>query len=507
MFKHHYKNLLILSFLVVFYALLSVPSSPAQTIPTYHWSYDYLEQLKLRGYLNEINFSHRPFLFKDIHQNLPKIKPSHFVENLLNQHIISSILFTPLLKSANANFSSQLFIGNNLNRQTGQDIWVNRFVPRGRILFNYKDNLSVVNTVLTDNRLDDDPQYLGKRQSGAASFMEEAFILYTPDHFNFLLGRSFLRWGPGQTGTLLLSDNSRPLDQLYADFHYKWLRFSFVTTTLNTRNDSGFVASRYLSAHRLDIHPLKNLWLGISEAILYGGENKAPELAYHNPVIFYHGVQLNGPTTGNTLGSIDFSYYPVRNLHFYGELLIDDIQLEKTGPGDLEPNEWGLLIGAQGAYRRFFWETEYVRVTNRTYKTPYFYERYTHRNEPLGYYLGDDFDHLWFRGNYWLTSSLRLQTKLQFIRLGEGRIYTPFDTPWMNTPIGQNYSEPFPTGVVEKTQRFQLELRWHPSKFGFGEFILGHESIRNFQNKLNSDYKGWYSQIKIWMEFDRSWGT
>ena len=66
-------------------------------------------------------------------------------------------------------------------------------MPRGRILFNYKDNLSVVNTVLTDNRLDDDPQYLGKRQSGAASFMEEAFILYTPDHFNFLLGRSFLR--------------------------------------------------------------------------------------------------------------------------------------------------------------------------------------------------------------------------------------------------------------------------------------------------------------------------
>lgn len=93
MFKHHYKNLLILSFLVVFYALLSVPSSPAQTIPTYHWSYDYLEQLKLRGYLNEINFSHRPFIFKDIHQDLPKIKPSHFVGNLLNQHIISSILF------------------------------------------------------------------------------------------------------------------------------------------------------------------------------------------------------------------------------------------------------------------------------------------------------------------------------------------------------------------------------------------------------------------------------
>ena len=117
MFKYHRKNLLLLFFHLVYYALLSVPSSPAQTIPTYHWSYDYLEQLKVRGFIENINFSHRPFIFKDIHQDLPKIKPSHFVENLLNQHIISSILFTPLLKSANANFSSQLFIGNNLKRQ------------------------------------------------------------------------------------------------------------------------------------------------------------------------------------------------------------------------------------------------------------------------------------------------------------------------------------------------------------------------------------------------------
>ena len=57
----------------------------AQYIPTYHWSYEYLEQLKVRGYLNDINFSHRPFLIQDIQPDLQKLTPSHFVDNFLDR--------------------------------------------------------------------------------------------------------------------------------------------------------------------------------------------------------------------------------------------------------------------------------------------------------------------------------------------------------------------------------------------------------------------------------------
>ena len=357
--------------------------------------------------------------------------------------------------------------------------WVGTFIPRGRIGFQFGRNLSVLYSALVNNHLDEDPNYMGFRQSGLAAYADEAYISYRIPNFDFLLGRSYQRWGTSKSGTLLLSDNARPMDQLRAHFYYKWLSFTFITASLNAFKDSVRV-NRYFTAHRLDIRFAKNIRFGISEVILYGGPNMAPAYSFLNPVLFYKGEVKNGPTDGNSLGSIYFDYYGMNQFHLYSEIMIDDIQLEKTGPGDLEPAEWGLLVGGEWVFRRFFFQSEYVRVTNRTYKTPYYWEQYTERNQPLGYYLGNDFDHLWLRGNYWFTPSIRLQLKAQFIRHGEGRIKTPFDTPWMNTPLGQNYHEPFPTGVVEKTKRFQLELRWHPSHFGFGEIILGNESIKNF---------------------------
>jgi len=52
--------------------------------------------------------------------------------------------------------------------------------------------------------------------------------------------------------------------------------------------------------------------------------------------------------------------------------LIDDIQIEKSGPGDLEPNEVGYIYGANLAdpFGVFGLDVygEYTRITNRTFQ-------------------------------------------------------------------------------------------------------------------------------------------
>ena len=482
-------------------------------IPTNHWSYDYLRELRIRGYFNDLNFSIEPFFMQDVLSELNRsllsakgkkaeAAPSDYF--FLNQ---IKRLLQPYVASYETQAAAFFRIStrNHFEKKANQKIWLDTLIPCGTVGFQFGPHLSAVYSALVNNHLDENPNYMGFRQSGLAAYAKEAYISYRIPNFDFLLGRSFLRWGTGYTGTLLLSDNYRPMDQLRADFHYKWLTFSFMTASLNAFHDSTRI-NRYFTAHRLDIRFTKDFRFGISEVILYGGPNMAPAYSFLNPVLFYKGEVKNGPTDGNSLGSLYFDYYFKRHFHFYSEIMIDDLQLEKTGPGDLEPTEWGLLMGGEWTFMRFFMQTEYLRVTNRTYKTPYYWERYMERNQPIGYYLGDDFDHLWFRGNYWFNSALRLQVKAQYIRHGEGRIKTPFDTPWMNTPLGQNYHEPFPTGIVEKTKRFQVEMRWHPSKFGFLEWIVGRESVVNFQNRLNPNYKDWYSQLGIWFEFNHSWG-
>ena len=481
-------------------------------IPTYHWSYEYLEQLRVRGYLRDLNFSVRPFWAGAVNLELNKLTARK--DSQKRQIDVSTLILVERLQrsfhSLNSNDSSkarlktQLFIGNDLYSESSNEKWVDHFIPRARIGFQFGRNLAVQNTILTSNRIDENPEYLGKLQSGLASYTEEAYLVYRVSHFNFLLGRSFLRWGPGHTGTLLLSDYARPLDQFSVDFFYKWLRFSFVTASLNTMSDST-VANRYFSAHRLDLTLSKNLRFGISEAVLYGGPNTSVQFPFHNPVIFLHGIILNGPTHGNSLGSIDFSYYPIRNLHFYGEILIDDIQLEKSSPVDLEPTEWGLQLGIQFSKAGLFLQSEYVRIANRTYNTVEFWERYTHRNDPIGYYSGNDFDHFYLRGNYWLKPCFRVQAKFQHIRQGEGRVNIPFDSPWLDLPPGQEYSEPFPTGVVEQTQRVQLELRWHPLRIGYGEIILGYEQIKNVDNRIGENLQNWYYSLKLWLELGKGW--
>ena len=380
-----------------------------------------------------------------------------------------------------------------------------RHTQRAALGFAWQDRLFVVTSVLLDNRLDEDPRYLGKRQNGYASYSEEAYLLYKMPHFRFLFGRSALSWGPSATGSLILSGASRPMDQLSARFRYKWLQYSVVSASLNPIGDK----YRYFSGQRLDVRLRSNLWIGLSETVLYGGTYLPLHWAFHVPVIPLFGPVSNdrlGPDAeANILGAVDVSYYMYPGLQLYGQLLIDDIQVEKQYPGDLEPNEWGLIAGTRMAVGKFFGALEYARVANRTYRTVAGYTRYTHRNQPLGYPLGSDLDQLWFQGNYWFSDTFLGRLQFQYIRQGEGYLYKPFDTPW-NIPGLTHYSEPFPSGVVEKTVRIQGQIRWHPpASFGFMEVSVGHEAVRNAGNVSGKIDSGWFYSLRTWLEFGKVW--
>ncbi|NIA30196.1 MAG: hypothetical protein GWP06_09825, partial [Actinobacteria bacterium] len=235
------------------------------------------------------------------------------------------------------------------------------------------------------------------------------------------------------------------------------------------------------------------------------------DLAYLNPVLFYHGVQLNGAVAGNTVGSISFTLMPKQNVSLYGELLVDDIQIEKSGPGDLEPNEVGYIYGANLAdpfgVLGLDVYGEYTRITNRTFNGqggPW--EKWLHRNQPIGHFLGNDFDRSLTGFSYWPSPRYRCALQYEKRRRGEGRIEKAFDTPWMNTPLGQNYSEPFPTGIVEESAVFSVKATWQPV---WWLRILGegtHWDIQNLgnQNRVNDSYWEW--QISVNVDMIHTWG-
>lgn len=318
--------------------------------------------------------------------------------------------------------------------------------------------------------------------------------------------------GAGKNGVLLISDNSRPMDHFSFSFEYKFFKFSFFTSVLDPFEmaDSLAIASRsnlakrYLTAHRLDLKLFNRLYFGITESVLYGGPERDFEMAFLNPFIFYHGVQLNDETTGNTVGSVEFALYPWENWAFWGELLIDDIQLEKTGPGDLEPNEIGMTLGIQIADPLNLNGTnlwlEYTRITNRTYNTPNPWEKFLHRRKPIGYFLGNDFDQWEFNISRWFTKDLQISLGYERVRKGEGRIEKEWDAPWFNYTLEQGYSEPFPTGIVERTNSGKFEILYQPSA-DWRFYLFGrYSNIRNFNNSEGENDSQWIIKAGAWVE-------
>jgi hypothetical protein len=502
----------------------------AQTLRPSAWQGEYIDYLHHRGYLWDLSPLEQPYSASELERETSNVKreetgsrdrmPDTGYRTADTRYVGMLNELISRMTTENEAVLGWLQSGNDYRNTESKGFYHAR--QRGAVGMRVTSWLEVYDTFYLDNRLDEDPTYLGKQQNGMASYSEQAYAQARYKNFTFKFGRDFLRWGPGRDATLMISDYSRPMDQVYASYKSRYFSFSSFTASLDAYriSDTGYQmadagyqiadtgggirANRYLSGHRLEVRPWKYLYIGISEAILFGGPDFGYNLAYTNPFIFYHGVQANGPDGGNTIGSVSLAFMPKRNYYFYGEYMIDDIQLENEFPGDLEPNEIGYLAGLNIAnpFRLTGLDIygEYTRITNRTFNTLQPWEKWLHRNQPIGHFLGNDFDRLLVGGQYWPEPAYRVGLQYEKRSRGEGRIEKSFDTPWMNTPPGETYSEPFPTGIVESSDIFQLSFTWQPKWW----IRIGGEmqrwNVENKENVVGVDVS--FTEWTITVEFD-----
>lgn len=482
-----------------------------ETLPTYHWVYEHVEELRLRGFLLELNLAKKPFTRGEIAGELVDMLIAGWAMDdmpkavwLLDELYVE---FAPEMNHLRKGDSEdEFFIGlltqAGLKDESNKTDDTESFRIKGG--FQVGDNFAVYNTMNFDSDLPDDPTYIGSTWRGLSAFSEQAYLRYETERFSILFGRDFQRWGVGRAGTLLISDYSRPFDQLYADLKVGPVELSFLAAEL----DKIVGRRRFISAHRIDIHIGNSFNIGVSEMLIYGGIHASPLAAFSNPVLVFHGENLNDENNqANTLGSIDLLWYPKRNWRLSAALLIDDIQLDNKVVGDLEPNEIGILLGLQTANPLGFdgvdlW-AEYVRITNRTYTTSNIEETLIHRNRPIGYFLGNDFDSMELGASAWIMKGLKVSTALTFIRDGEGGIDVPFSTPWLNVQFEDGYSEPFPTGIVQEITSIEIKAEKSISNKLRLRFEYERSSIENFGNVEGIDESDnrifigfWYDLIK-----------
>lgn len=485
------------------------------TLPPYHWAQQYFHELRLRAPAQFSFTGSYPITLRQLHQA---------TENSAGQAMAAK-RFVPTLRAYLRSYNpypeekSEPFfqLGTLSSGRAGQieGETKTRLSQRLALGLSFSSAFQIHSVVNLDEGLRDDPHYTGKKWRGFAAITEQGYGLYSRNNFLLKFGRDYIRWGRGEDAALLISDASLPFDHFQLQLRTKHAQFTYFSAKLNgvllpdTTVQPGPVIERYLSGGRAEFALFhRRLQIAVSQSVLYARQGGF-EWYYLNPFLVYHGEVVNKPGGANSFGSIDFSAYPKPGLELYGELLIDDFQIEKTSVVDLEPAEYGYILGLRAADLMQWQGTtlglEYTRVKNRTYNTMIPAEQYTHLTRPIGHFMGNDFDRWLLWGKLYLENGLQIGARAEVWRRGEGRIDGPFDTPWLFVTLEEGYSEPFPTGVVEKSVQLTAQLRWQLSSMSYIEARVMHRTARNDDNRAGIDFKRTEFFLHFWLEWNKFW--
>lgn len=417
------------------------------------------------------------------------------------------------------NRSGQRYISGN--HQPGRDL------PylTGGASFRPSPYFSAQSSFKLDRALAIDPDYTGKKYRGLAGDLETAAIFFHKGKVKVTLGRQRVFWGP-QPVNLLISETAAPFDLLNGSFHAGRLTFNFLFARLDQSRpdaidslrypEATFNDNRYLTAHRLDIKLHRRFRIGLFEMVLFGGEGRPPELYYLNPLQFFHSAQLNEDQNDNSILGLDFVFLPGQRSMIYGQLLVDDFQIDNESQGDQEPAEIGFMAGLMrsghiGSFSPDL-KFEYVRITNRTYHQREPRNRFLYRNRPIGHPLGNDADSISLQIRFWPSAEFAFGIEAAYRRRGEGSIQNPWDEPWA-TAVGE-YKEPFPTGVVEKSAMLAFHARGYlpfnnyTRRHLFLSVDAGWATVRNFANQAGHNRTDTRFDISLswlgYIDFDTS---
>ena len=537
------STIVCLGCVLVFLGFAAILGTAQETLPPYHWVYRYLDYLNARGFLPGLPYSDRPFSRQQIARHLVQIKWEEAPLTSKERRMLRLLLeeFRPEIQ--------QMAAGEDDEWRQALQQWIQilrwelfpqsvaptvkaggfgevNLVPSRQethnfrlhplIALNWQNRVTLVNNSRIFNRIDS--TYIGKKFRNIYAYTEQGYLNFQNRWLQLKLGRDFFQIGPGRSGQLLISDNSRPFDMYFIRLGTSSIQFSFWGIQLNPRANTSPqtrtiapLANRFLNGHRLRFNFGNKVFLGISEVILYGGPNANWELGYMNPFTLYYAHTVNSVgLAANSFFDFDWDLYLIPNLEIYGEFLVDDFQIDKKTPGDLEPNELGLILGLNWSapFRLDGSQIniEYVQIRNRTYNAPVNdWEKYLHRNRVIGYYLGNNLER--YLGNlyFWWRPNLQVHLFASLTRQGEGSVQGEFNKDYLNYTVEEGYSEPFPYGVVENHLEVGAQLFLKLTSAATLTLEFRKNNYDNYRHRKGNRFTDTHWRLNLWLEWDRGY--
>jgi hypothetical protein len=265
------------------------------------------------------------------------------------------------------------------------------------------------------------------------------------------VGRDRLKWGAGARGSMIVSHNAAPLDLVATEINVGRFMFTGFTALLEPN------IPRWLSAHRVSAE----LWrgraeIGLTEASYYAERDL--DFRYLVAIMPYYAIQwADSSNKDNLLLGVDGRIVPTPGLSLYGELVIDDFQVDAEDRGQ-GGDKLGVTVGLHSVDPFGLSGTElraeYVRVNTATYTHYNLLTTADSDGWPVGHWLGPDGDDLYLSASVAVTADIVLT--LSFDRMRRGEVTLADSLGYLPGNLD------FPSGVVETSTTWSGEIRYRP---------------------------------------------
>jgi len=268
------------------------------------------------------------------------------------------------------------------------------------------------------------------------------------------VGRQSLWWGQGRHGSLVLTNNAKPLDMLritnpsptllpWFFRHLGPFRFDVFWSRLD---DDRVVSDPYLGGIRLNILPLPWVELGASRTVMFGGDGR-PDVDFDEFITILGGKNLEGgEDSSNSIAALDaritlpFAY----NTEIYGELGGED-----EAGSFISQKSWlfGLYLPQIEPSGRASLRLEYADLTvkrghNSTwYRHSVYRSGYTHDGQVMGHHVGGGATDLFTALSIYFPKGWTLDLELDYQRRGadqpewEKHLQPALEVAWQLSPM------------------------------------------------------------------------
>ncbi len=312
----------------------------------------------------------------------------------------------------------------------------------------------------------------------------EGYIVLDQPWISAQWGLNKAWWGPGWRGALILSDNSAPMDNIKLSSSYGPLKYTYFMAILRESMFKEY-HPKYISAHRIEFLPYRGINIGLSEVVVFADRL---EVRYLNPLISFQSMQAEDNKNNGLIG-MDFDVTLIPSIEFYGELMVDDIQLQKgkkllrtwgSKYGILAGGYWVDPIGLKDSDIR----AEYAFVNQYAYTHRYNAINYTHQGSVIGHWMGTDADNLWLKIGHWFTDKLHVSMTYERERHGEGDV----NSPGKDADLSKYWE--FLSGVTELTHSFSARLLYSSIGRYSTSIEYTYSQHRNVGHERSADGEG-----------------